>query len=143
MTEQTHQMRITTKFDAITNNTFKRLTGMLQQPKQPNCLRFILPDGRHVDTVSRLYVMLGRSDGGVGNAPIDVDFSDADAAEHGVSHEHAVIQVINGHVVIKDFNSRNGTFINEQKLYTMREYPLTDGDEILLGRLAVRVQFID
>ncbi|MDQ7027663.1 MAG: FHA domain-containing protein [Anaerolineae bacterium] len=142
MAEQFQKMRITNEVSAIADNSFKRLTGMLTQPKKMDCLRFVLPDGRHIDALSRIYIMLGRSDGGVAQDPIDVDFASADAAKNGVSHEHAVIQVVNGRVVIKDFNSRNGTFINGQKLYTMREYPLADGDEIMLGRLPVRVQFI-
>jgi hypothetical protein len=143
MTSHNHQMRITTEFASLATGAFKRLTGMLKQTsKQPRCLRFILPDGQSIDSVSRIYVMLGRSDAAESKDPVDVDFANANAAELGVSHEHAVIQVVNGHVYIKDFNSRNGTYLNGMELYAMREYPLADGDEIMLGRLAVRVQFI-
>ena len=73
---------------------------------------------------------------------IDVDFADMDAAAHGVSHEHAVVQVSRNQVFVKDFNSRNGTYINEQELLPMHEYPLSDGDELVLGQLRVKVQFI-
>ena len=134
--------RITTEVAALAAKGFKHLTGMLKLSGQPRCIRFILPDGRHIDAESRIFMMLGRTDAELSKDPIDVDFANADAAENGVSHEHAVVQVTRNQVFIKDFNSRNGTYINEQELLPMREYPLSNGDEIVLGRLRVRVEFI-
>ena len=134
--------RITSEVTAMAVKGFKHLTGILKPSGQPRCIRFILPDGGTIDAESRIFMMLGRTDAEVSKDPIDVDFADADAAEHGVSHEHAVVQVTRNQVFIKDFNSRNGTYINEQELLPMREYPISDGDEVVLGRLRVRVQFI-
>ena len=143
MSSYNHQMRITTEFASLATGAFKRLTGMLKQTsKQPSCLRFTFSNGQSIDAMSRIYIMLGRSDAPESKDPVDVDFAGMDGAGLGVSHEHAVIQVISGHVYIKDFNSRNGTYLNGMELYAMREYPLADGDQIMLGRLAARVQFI-
>ena len=134
--------RITTEVTALAVKGFKHFTGMLKPSGQPRCIRFHLPDGRMIDANSRIFMMLGRSDAELSKDPIDVDFADMDAAAHGVSHEHAVVQVSRNQVFVKDFNSRNGTYINEQELLPMHEYPLSDGDELVLGRLRVRVQFI-
>lgn len=47
-----------------------------------------------------------------------------------VSKEHCVVERIDGHYVLRDLNSSNGTFVNGRKV---RELRLRDGDEISLG----------
>jgi pSer/pThr/pTyr-binding forkhead associated (FHA) protein len=123
--------------------------GMLKNPEHqpedvsrpPVCLRFTLSDGTKLDVASRSYIMLGRKDEG-NSQQIDIDFAQLGGRENGVSRCHAIIRVTNSSVLIKDFNSRNGTFLNGYELHPMREYMLKDGDEIVLGRIRAGLKFI-
>lgn len=49
-----------------------------------------------------------------------------------VSRRHARIVVEHGRATIEDLRSKNGTFVRGQRITTPT--PLTDGDEIILGR---------
>jgi len=124
-------------------------TGLLKSPdghiapltKTPACVRFMLPDGQQLDAAARYYIMLGREDND-NHHQIDVDFSQIGGRENGVSRCHAIVRVTSRAVFIKDFNSRNGTFLNGYELHPMRDYILNDGDEIVLGRIKAQVKFI-
>ncbi|MDQ7025281.1 MAG: FHA domain-containing protein [Anaerolineae bacterium] len=107
----------------------------------PVCLRFILSDGTKMDAAARHYIMLGRKDND-NNQQIDLDFTQLGGQEHGVSRCHAIVQITSTTVFIKDFNSRNGTFLNGYELHPMRQYVINDGDEIVLGRIQTHVKFI-
>ena len=50
-----------------------------------------------------------------------------------ISKRHVWIGVKNGRVVIEDQNSRNGTFVNDQKSARVTEAPLNVGDTVILG----------
>lgn len=123
--------------------------GILKNPnhqaedtsKPPVCLRFTLSDGTKLDVAVRSYIMLGRMDEG-NQQQIDLDFAQLGGRENGVSRCHAIIRITSSDVLIKDFNSRNGTFLNGYELHPMREYTITDGDEIVLGRIRAQVKFI-
>jgi hypothetical protein len=56
-----------------------------------------------------------------------------------VSRLHASIEQVNGGWLIEDLGSRNGTFVNGDRIHASRA--IHDGDEIRLG--AVRVRFRD
>ena len=66
----------------------------------------------------------------IGRAP-SVDFV---IALSSVSGRHAFISRQQGHYVIEDLNSTNGTFLNGQRV--LGRQPLSDGDEIRLGQSA-------
>ena len=55
-----------------------------------------------------------------------------------VSRHHAAILVEEGFVAIRDFGSRNGTFVNGEPVRTERE--LKNGDQLRLGPLEFEVQ---
>ncbi len=55
-----------------------------------------------------------------------------------VSRHHAVILVENGFVAVRDFGSRNGTFVNEEPVRGERE--LKSGDRLRIGPLDFEVQ---
>ena len=78
--------------------------------------QWILPDGEHV---------LGR-----GQEPGAID-SDT------VSRQHARIRVSEGEATIEDLQSKNGTFVGDEPVRSVRA--LKDGDEIRVG--AVRLRF--
>ena len=54
-------------------------------------------------------------------------------ADPRISKRHLWIGVRNGHVVIEDQNSRNGTFVNDPKSARVTERPLNTGDTVILG----------
>ena len=60
---------------------------------------------------------------------------DPDAAlwiDHSsVSRRHATIVIANGKATLEDLNSKNGTFLNGEKI--RRRTPLTDGDQVRIG----------
>lgn len=63
------------------------------------------------------------------------------ARSRGVSRRHAQIHRENGTLYIQDLGSSNGTYVNGQKLSPNDPHPLHDGDEIILGRMMLWVNF--
>ena len=49
------------------------------------------------------------------------------------SRRHATVRYENGHYVLRDERSANGTFVNGQQLAEMTPYVLQDGDRIGIG----------
>jgi DNA-binding winged helix-turn-helix (wHTH) protein len=91
--------------------------GWLVLPSGPMCLR----DGEYV---------LGR------NEDVTVRFESLTVSRH-----HARIRVSRGCVMIEDLHSRNGTFLNGEKLTI--PVRLADGDEIALGLVTLRFSVTD
>jgi len=58
--------------------------------------------------------------------------------ERSVSHRHCEIRIEGGTPTVYDIGSLNGTYVNGRRV---RRSPLTDGDEIGLGREGPRLQF--
>jgi pSer/pThr/pTyr-binding forkhead associated (FHA) protein len=133
----------------LQTKTIPKSTTILKNPdlqdfsprKVPVCIRFMFSDGTRIDATARRYILLGRQDNDNGQQ-IDIDFGQLGGREHGVSRCHAIVSVTSHTVFIKDFNSRNGTFLNGYELHPMREYVLNDGDAVVLGRIQAQVKFI-
>lgn len=108
----------------------------------PAGLRFVLDTMTAVlDTPVRNFLIVGRKDNG-DDRQVDVDFAMMDGQRQGVSRYHAVIQVQQNRVHIKDYNSSNGTFLNGYALKPMFNYRLRHDDELILGRLKMTVHFL-
>ena len=73
----------------------------------------------------------------------DIDLSEHNAGELGVSRLHVALQynAKNNLLSLSDMKSANGTFINGQKLYPQEVRVLRDGDELRLGRMVLRAYF--
>jgi len=69
----------------------------------------------------------------------DVDLTDYNAAEHGISRVHAVIDCTRNGLQITDLDSRNGTFVNGEKLHPFNAHVLRHSDTIRLGSLSLEV----
>jgi predicted component of type VI protein secretion system len=54
-----------------------------------------------------------------------------------VSMNHCAVLVRGDQAIIRDFNSTNGTFVNDQRVQGERE--LQDGDHLKIGRLEFRI----
>jgi hypothetical protein len=86
-------------------------------------------------------IVLGRTDVESGQTP-DVDFSGYGAQEQGVSRRHAVIMVEDDTIKVMDLGSANATYMNGQRLIANQPRILRDGDELRLGKLVMRVNFL-
>jgi hypothetical protein len=83
---------------------------------------------------------IGRRDPATGTMP-DVDLSAYAGYRLGVSRKHAVIRHQNDRLDIYDLGSSNGTTVNGERLTPHEPHTLRDGDEILLGKMMVKVLF--
>jgi pSer/pThr/pTyr-binding forkhead associated (FHA) protein len=95
---------------------------------------------RRVVVTEDLSIVLGRSDANVRFNP-DVDLTPYGAAERGVSRAHSRMHIANGQLFITDLGSTNGTFVAGKKLTPNEPQVIRPGDELLLGRLAISIQF--
>jgi hypothetical protein len=87
-------------------------------------------------------VMIGRqADGGV-MAP-DVDLSERQAADLGVSRLHLSVQFNPDHntLLVADLGSANGSFLNGQRMMPKELRVLRHGDELRLGKLVLLVSY--
>jgi pSer/pThr/pTyr-binding forkhead associated (FHA) protein len=103
-------------------------------------VRFMLPNGQCVDVEAGSYLVIGRQQGN--DREVDFDLSVLYGPESGVSRTHAIMQLTNSAVYIRDFDSRNGTFLNGAELYPMRDYLINNGDELKLGSVKMRIIFV-
>jgi pSer/pThr/pTyr-binding forkhead associated (FHA) protein len=85
-------------------------------------------------------VIIGREDPVSGIFP-DIDLTDHNGEEGGVSRQHARALVQGDQVFIEDLNSTNYTYVNQQRLVPGQPHPLSDGDEILMGRVKLIYSF--
>lgn len=95
-------------------------------------LYFITEGGFRIECPEQNIISLGRRDE-ANQQQIDIDF--AELGEPGVSRLHALIHVNENGVFLEDFNSRNGTFLNECQLLPLRHYPLAHQDKLKIGRI--------
>ncbi len=85
-------------------------------------------------------VIIGRLDAERAVFP-DVDLTNEQGIEKGLSRRHARISRREGQVFLEDLHSLNGTFLNSTRLVPDLPYPLKDGDEVQLGKLLLTVHF--
>jgi len=58
-----------------------------------------------------------------------------------ISGQHALLLRTAGKLIIRDLNSTNGTLVNGVPIHN--DYPLRNGDLLLLGRTELRIEFAD
>lgn len=68
-----------------------------------------------------------------------LDLTDLDAAAMGVSRRHVMIRRTDSGFEVVDLSSRNGTWLNAERLTPNRSYPFASGSQIRLGRLQLFV----
>ncbi len=83
-------------------------------------------------------VILGK---GTQNSPHEVtlDLRPYGASDKGVSRRHARLHRTTSIIYITDLSSRNGTFLNGERLSSNQARILRDEDEVHLGKFAFRV----
>jgi pSer/pThr/pTyr-binding forkhead associated (FHA) protein len=94
-------------------------------------------DNAVFDLSGKSEVLIGREDP-VSNIYPDVDLTPHGGEEGGVSRQHARLLINNGQYLIEDQNSTNYTYVNRQRLPAKVPTPIKDGDDIRLGRVALK-----
>lgn len=97
------------------------------------------PNGPDFDIAGKTEILLGREDS-VSNIYPDIDLTPHGGEEGGVSRLHAKIYLQGGQYMIEDQNSTNATFVNRQKLEPKTPTPLSNGDEVRLGRVVFKFE---
>lgn len=100
-----------------------------------------IPDVKQPIHVSRAQALiLGRTSPNRPQQP-DIDLTDFQALDKGVSNLHAMFMYRGTNIVITDIGSSNGTFVNGQRLPPHQAAVLYEGDEIRLGDLSMQIYF--
>lgn len=86
-------------------------------------------------------IVIGRSAPDMDDVP-DVDLLNYGGEAQGVSRKHASLVCQDGMFYVVDHESRNGTFVNGERLVPEKAYPVKDGDEVRLGNLLTWVYLV-
>ena len=81
--------------------------------------------------------LLGREDPNSGIVP-DVDLTPQGPEAGGVSRRHCIIQQHGSQFTVTDQGAMNGSFVNGIALTPNVPHPLNHGDELKLGKLAMK-----
>ncbi len=98
-----------------------------------------MESGKSFQLLSRT-IVLGRNSLTGGNIN-DIDLNDLDISKR-TSRRHAMIQFQNDVFLISDLNSRNGTFLNGQRLLPQKTYVMNSGDILEAGKGGVKLTFL-
>ncbi|MGE5333556.1 MAG: FHA domain-containing protein [Nitrososphaerota archaeon] len=96
-------------------------------------------DGQTFDLAGKSEILIGREDP-ISNIYPDVDLTPHGGEEGGVSRLHAKIFLQGSQYMVEDENSTNFTFVNKQKLAPKTPTPISNGDELRLGRVVLKFQ---
>jgi pSer/pThr/pTyr-binding forkhead associated (FHA) protein len=101
----------------------------------------IIPSsGRRIKIPLKEQLRIGRTDPERGIEP-EVDLTQDDGAQAGISRLHASILSTSQGIAIMDLNSVNGTRVNGFQIPPNLPYALNSGDEVKLGDLLIHVFF--
>lgn len=77
------------------------------------------------------------------DAPLEavLDLSDLDAVNLGVSKRHAMIRRTGSGFEVVDLASRNGTWLNAERLAPNRPYPFASGSQLRIGHMRLLVVY--
>lgn len=84
--------------------------------------------------------LIGRLDLKTGFRP-QIDFTNADGKELGVSRRHATINQRGDLIFVTDHNSLNGTYLNGQRLVPEQARVMRDSDSLRIGHVTLIVSF--
>lgn len=96
--------------------------------------------GQMISNIVHQDLVVGRADNITDYLP-EIDMSEHGAYRLGLSRRHAIIQRDEDSLIVKDLNSRNGTFVNGAIVPSGATHPIKDGDELRFGNLVTRVIF--
>ena len=97
---------------------------------------FVKDANKEIELPDKDEVTLGREDL-VSQISPDIDLTPYNADECGVSRIHCKIARVNNGYTIEDLKSTNSTFVNKKKVEPGKPHPISEGDEIRLGKMAI------
>jgi pSer/pThr/pTyr-binding forkhead associated (FHA) protein len=98
----------------------------------------IINSGEIISLLGRENYTLGRAGRKQAIIP-DVDLSEYEAYDSGVSRIHAEIQLREDGIFILDLDSANSTLVNGKRLDPQSPYPIRHGDLLELGGMKVQL----
>lgn len=99
----------------------------------------VINSGRRMSLDLSDDLLIGRKDHARGIFP-DIDLGLDGGYEAGVSRRHAIISCREGVCLVKDLDSANGTFVNDQRARANQLLTIQHGDELKLGTLILRIE---
>ncbi len=72
----------------------------------------------------------------------DVDLQPYDADSMGVSRQHLAISAKHDHLIARDNQSANGSWLNDERMQVEQDYPIRNGDRLTLGALNLEIVFL-
>ena len=110
------------------------------QVEGPNAIRLTIGEhARQLEAPLNKALHLGRLDPASDVFP-EIDLTNDNGLEKGVSRRHARILKREGTVVVEDLGSINGTFINGKRLAPYLPEVLHDHDQLQLGKLLIEIE---
>jgi hypothetical protein len=101
-----------------------------------------LENGQMITRQEEKAFILGRASAEIKTNETLVDLTQFGALELGISRVHAMIRQSKGGYQLIDFESSNGTWLENQRLVPKQPYHLESGDRIRIGRLNILVFYI-
>jgi hypothetical protein len=117
----------------------QRAAGAVPVTPEVKSTAFLQAESGEVFSLNTETVSIGRRDIKRGTM-VDIDLTPFDAGKTA-SRRHAVIEKQGGRFLLKDQDSVNGTWVNNQRLDPRQPYTLQDGDIITFGRNGVQMKF--
>lgn len=100
----------------------------------------VLPNGRITILKLDKEIILGRGKDTIDGAT-KVDLDGVEGLNNGVSRNHTLLRMVEDTVAVMDYQSLNGTYLNNAELYPMRNYVLQDGDTLTIGKVKILIKF--
>jgi len=94
--------------------------------------------GEIVETRFKEACVLGRE---IEESHPDLDLTPYDAVKLGVSRQHVRLTQKIATIMVEDLGSRNGTFLNGERLIPKQPRVLRNEDELRLGHMVLRISF--
>jgi pSer/pThr/pTyr-binding forkhead associated (FHA) protein len=113
----------------------------LDPPEKPKQILFVIPGSRRrIELKLKHQIRIGRADPQANITP-ELDLTQDQGIENGISRLHATIQLAKQGVILMDLDSTNGTTLNKTRLPAQKPFLLKSGDEIKFGDLLVHIFF--
>jgi len=136
----------TQKIDTFDLDVFESLCDQVEQEHQitiKHAIRFYLPSqAEPITFIGDSEINIGRRDP-KGRITPELDLSDFQARELGVSRLHALITWDGTQYMLQDLHSTNHTYLNGQRLFPYQYAPLTDNCTVQVGHLMMTVYIIN
>lgn len=114
-------------------------TEILREPQETTVLNQpVLPTVRLVRVKNNSVIVIDRAQFRIGRDPGVSDYIITDNT--AVGRQHADIIQHDGACFVVDLNSINGTYVNGQRVQPGEEFPLQDGNQLILGDECFHVQ---